>query len=71
MTFRYHSSDINSVSFFPDGNSIGTGSDDHTCHVLDMRSCQSLGCYGNDKILCGITSGNIYIYFIIIYLFSL
>jgi guanine nucleotide-binding protein G(I)/G(S)/G(T) subunit beta-1 len=27
-TFPGHESDINSVSFFPDGNAFGTGSDD-------------------------------------------
>lgn len=51
-----HESDINSVSYFPDGNAFGTGSDDSTCRVFDMRCYGEVNCFGNDKILCGITS---------------
>jgi len=51
-----HESDINSISFFPDGNAFGTGSDDSTCRLFDMRCYSEVNCFGNDKILCGITS---------------
>ena len=56
QTHRGHESDINSVAFFPDGNSFGTGSDDSTCRMFDMRSYGEVNSFGTDKILCGITS---------------
>ncbi len=37
-TFEGHESDINSVVFFPDGNAFGTGSDDSSCKVFDLRA---------------------------------
>jgi len=55
-TFSGHESDINSVQFFPDGNAIGTGSDDSSCRLFDIRASRQLARYGDDKILCGITS---------------
>jgi len=51
-----HESDINSISFFPDGNAFATGSDDSTCRMFDMRSYSDVNTFGNDKIICGITS---------------
>ncbi|CAM9293897.1 unnamed protein product [Chrysoparadoxa australica] len=56
QTFQGHESDINSVIFFPDGKSIGTGSDDSSCRLFDMRCYGEVNYFGNDKILCGITS---------------
>lgn len=56
MTLRGHGSDINSVCFFPDGKSFGTGSDDSTCGLFDMRSCSRIAEYKNENIICGITS---------------
>lgn len=56
QTHSGHESDINSVAFFPDGNAFGTGSDDSTCRLFDMRCYSEVNCFGNDKILCGITS---------------
>jgi guanine nucleotide-binding protein G(I)/G(S)/G(T) subunit beta-1 len=56
MTFRGHESDINSVSFFPSGTAIGTGSDDSSCRLWDLRAVCEINQYGNDRILCGITS---------------
>ena len=35
-TFRGHESDINSIAFFPDGNAIGTGSDDSSCRLVSL-----------------------------------
>lgn len=56
MTFRGHESDINSVNLFPDGKAFGTGSDDSTCRIFDIRSCGEVCEFKNDMVLCGITS---------------
>jgi len=56
QTHLGHESDINSVSFFPDGNAFGTGSDDSSCRLFDLRCYSEVNNFGNDKILCGITS---------------
>jgi len=56
MTLRGHESDINSVSLFPDGQAFGSGSDDSTCRVFDIRACAELAEFKNDMVLCGITS---------------
>lgn len=55
-TFQGHESDINAVAFFPDGKSFGTGSDDSSCRLFDLRSFQEVNIFQSDKILCGITS---------------
>merc|ERR1719273_874511 len=55
-TFVGHESDINSVEFCLDGNAIGTGSDDSSCRLFDLRANQQINRYCDDKILCGITS---------------
>ncbi|CAK4078668.1 unnamed protein product [Aphanomyces euteiches] len=55
-SFHGHESDINSVDFFPDGNALGTGSDDSSCRLFDLRAYGELNNFSNDKILCGITS---------------
>mmetsp|Transcript_6329 Transcript_6329/g.13231 ORF Transcript_6329/g.13231 Transcript_6329/m.13231 type:complete len:354 (-) Transcript_6329:418-1479(-) len=51
-----HEADINSVAFFPDGNAFGTGSDDSSCRLFDMRSYGEVNKFASDKITCGITS---------------
>lgn len=51
-----HESDINTVHFFPDGNAFGTGSDDSTCRIFDMRCYGEVNKFGTDTIKCGITS---------------
>jgi WD40 repeat protein len=56
MTFRGHESDINSVALFPDTKAFGTGSDDSTCRVFDIRACGELCEFKSDMLLCGITS---------------
>ncbi|KAF8534296.1 WD40-repeat-containing domain protein [Trichophaea hybrida] len=56
QTFAGHESDINAVQFFPDGNAFGTGSDDATCRLFDIRADRELNNYSSDQILCGITS---------------
>uniref|UniRef100_A0A7S1CC86 Guanine nucleotide-binding protein subunit beta n=1 Tax=Bicosoecida sp. CB-2014 TaxID=1486930 RepID=A0A7S1CC86_9STRA len=56
QTFQGHESDINAVHFMSNGTCFGTGSDDSTCRLFDMRSYAQLNEFQNDKILCGITS---------------
>lgn len=56
LTFRGHESDINSVALSPDGKSVGTGSDDSSCRLFDMRSCAEVSQFKNDLVSCGITS---------------
>lgn len=56
ITFRGHESDINSVCLFPDGFSFGTGSDDASCRIYDIRSCGEVCKFQNDNIVCGVTS---------------
>jgi guanine nucleotide-binding protein G(I)/G(S)/G(T) subunit beta-1 len=55
-TFQGHESDINSVAFFPDGNAFGTGSDDSSCRLYDIRAYRQLNKYCEADVLCGITS---------------
>ena len=55
-TFSGHESDINSVVFFPSGTAFGSGSDDSTCRIFDLRAYGEVSSYTNDKITCGITS---------------
>eukprot|EP00514_Thraustochytrium_sp_LLF1b_P008909 CAMPEP_0184545268 /NCGR_PEP_ID=MMETSP0199_2-20130426/4191_1 /TAXON_ID=1112570 /ORGANISM="Thraustochytrium sp., Strain LLF1b" /LENGTH=356 /DNA_ID=CAMNT_0026939559 /DNA_START=770 /DNA_END=1843 /DNA_ORIENTATION=+ len=56
LTFIGHESDVNSVSYFPDCQAIGTGSDDSTCRLFDIRACREVATYRSDPILCGVTS---------------
>lgn len=44
-TFHGHEGDVNSVKFFPDGNRFGTGSDDGSCRLFDMRTGHQLQVY--------------------------
>ncbi|XP_021989521.1 guanine nucleotide-binding protein subunit beta-2 isoform X1 [Helianthus annuus] len=44
-TFYGHEGDVNSVKFFPDGNRFGTGSDDGTCRLFDIRTGHQLQVY--------------------------
>ncbi|KAL0412494.1 UNVERIFIED_CONTAM: Guanine nucleotide-binding protein subunit beta-1 [Sesamum radiatum] len=41
-TFHGHEGDVNTVRFFPDGNRFGTGSDDGTCRLFDVRTGHQL-----------------------------
>jgi len=56
QTFSGHESDINAVQFFPNGMAFGTGSDDASCRLFDIRADRELMQYTHDNILCGITS---------------
>lgn len=44
-TFHGHEGDVNTVRFFPDGNRFGTGSDDGTCRLFDIRTGHQLQVY--------------------------
>jgi len=44
-TFQGHDGDVNTVKFFPDGNRFGTGSDDGTCRLFDVRTGHQLQVY--------------------------
>lgn len=56
QTFTGHETDINAVQFFPNGMAFGTGSDDASCRLFDIRADRDLMTYTHDNILCGITS---------------
>lgn len=44
-TYHGHTGDVNTVKFFPDGQRFGTGSDDGTCRLFDMRTGHQLQVY--------------------------
>jgi len=56
QTFTGHEADINAIQFFPNGLAFGTGSDDASCKLFDIRADRELISYALDSILCGITS---------------
>lgn len=51
-----HESDINAVQYFPNGLSFGTGSDDASCKLFDIRADRDLATYTDVSIKCGVTS---------------
>jgi guanine nucleotide-binding protein G(I)/G(S)/G(T) subunit beta-1 len=55
-TFAGHTSDINSVQFFPNGMAFGTGSDDFSCRLFDIRAYKELRNFTSSSISCGVTS---------------
>lgn len=60
-TYHGHEGDVNSVKFFPDGHRFGTGSEDGTCRLFDMRTGHQLQVYSrepdrNDNELPAVTS---------------
>uniref|UniRef100_A0A6G1SPJ5 Guanine nucleotide-binding protein subunit beta-5 n=1 Tax=Aceria tosichella TaxID=561515 RepID=A0A6G1SPJ5_9ACAR len=56
QSFKAHVADINSVKFYPSGDSIVTGSDDTTCRLYDLRADREVAVYQKDSILFGINS---------------
>ncbi|XP_010935069.1 guanine nucleotide-binding protein subunit beta isoform X2 [Elaeis guineensis] len=44
-TYHGHEGDVNAVKFFPDGQRLGTGSDDGTCRLFDMGTGHQLQVY--------------------------
>ncbi|XP_078430424.1 GTP binding protein beta 1 isoform X2 [Wolffia australiana] len=47
-TYQYHLGDVNTVKFFPDGQRFGTGSDDGTCRLFDVRTGHQLQVYSHE-----------------------
>ena len=43
--FEGHESDINAVKYHPSGDAIGTGSDDATCRLFDLRADRQVAVY--------------------------
>ncbi|KAG0765899.1 hypothetical protein G6F57_010117 [Rhizopus arrhizus] len=56
QSFSGHESDINAVQFFPNGNAIGTGSDDASCRLFDLRADRELNIFTDDQVFSGVTS---------------
>lgn len=54
-TFTGHVSDVNAVEFFPSGMCVGTGSDDASCRIFDLRSCGPINVLTEEKIIAGVT----------------
>ncbi|KAJ3674457.1 hypothetical protein LUZ60_005073 [Juncus effusus] len=48
-TFNGHGGDVNTVKFFPDGNRFGTGSDDGSVRLFDMRTGHQLQTYSRQN----------------------
>lgn len=42
--------------FFPNGDAFGTGSDDSTCRLFDIRAGRELNKYKTEDANCGVTS---------------
>lgn len=55
-TFQGHDSDVNAIDFYPDGNAVGTVSDDSTCRIFDLRSYSEVNVFSHDLVLTGSTS---------------
>lgn len=56
MLYKKHDSDINSVAFFPDGDAFGTGSDDSSCRLYDLRSHQQINQFKRRGLVTGVNS---------------
>jgi WD40 repeat protein len=54
--YFYVSMDVHYFRFFPNGMAFGTGSDDASCRLFDIRADREIMQYTHDNILCGITS---------------
>jgi len=54
-TFTGHTSDINAIQYFPNGYLFGTGSDDASCRLFDIRAYRQLQAY-EGTVTTGITS---------------
>lgn len=54
--YQGHESDVNALSFFPDGNAFATGSDDFTARLFDMRADNEIACYTHPNMENGVTS---------------
>jgi len=55
-TFVGHVTDINSVRWLPNQQVFGSGSDDSTVRLFDLRAYSQINMYGHDSVQCGVTS---------------
>lgn len=55
-TFTGHESDVNAVDFFPDGMVVGTGSEDASSILFDLRAHGPLNKFSDDSVMLGIFS---------------
>merc|ERR1712188_165561 len=55
QTFTGHAGDINTVLYFPNNYAFGTGSDDYSCRLFDIRADRELVSYSDD-VTHGVTS---------------
>mmetsp|Transcript_8417 Transcript_8417/g.9609 ORF Transcript_8417/g.9609 Transcript_8417/m.9609 type:complete len:348 (-) Transcript_8417:323-1366(-) len=49
FTFTGHSSDVNTIEYFPDGNAFASGSDDQTVILFDIRACQKINSFVSES----------------------
>lgn len=56
QSFEGHESDVNSVKFHPSGDAVGTGSDDATCRLFDLRADKEIAVYSKESIIFGSNS---------------
>ena len=54
--FEGHESDINSVKYHPSGDAVGTGSDDASCRLFDLRADREIAKYTKESILFGVNA---------------
>lgn len=55
-TFVGHESDVNSVDFMPDGMVVGTGSEDASSMLFDLRAHGPLNKFSKDSAMLGVFS---------------
>jgi guanine nucleotide-binding protein G(I)/G(S)/G(T) subunit beta-1 len=56
QTFSGHNGDVNTIIYFPNGQAFGTGSDDYSCRLFDIRADRELISYAESDIQQGVTS---------------
>ena len=49
-----HLSDVNAVDFFPSGNAVGSGSDDASCRIFDLRAAGPISILTGERDSCGV-----------------
>lgn len=56
QTFVGHEGDINAIRFMSHGLAFGTGSDDSSVKIFDLRSYARVNEMVNESVVCGVTS---------------
>jgi guanine nucleotide-binding protein G(I)/G(S)/G(T) subunit beta-1 len=56
MTIAHYAKHRPLCRFFPNGMAVGTGSDDASCRLFDLRADREMNVYQSENILHGITS---------------